>query len=332
MNKIKPVEIYDLILDIISSDNAIIEELMVGLTWTYCRSDSVGLCMTAESRSRTFEWPGSLKGQLVSHVAHWIRDWDPMKSTIAMAAINSVINRNSIDNKKTLIQTTKGAANLAVFEYFLPLIKGKNTVVIGRYPGLEVIKQQHDLKVIELNPAANDLPAQSCEYVLPEAEWVFLTGTSIANKTFPRLMELSKNSNVVLMGPTVPWLDELSVFGVDFLAGIQVVNDQRLKQIVSEGGGVNIFSEAVQYLIYDLGSKKLEQTRGKISDIVHQREMLKDEMEIWYKNISHGTFPKVFELVALDEQLSVLDSQYKKMWDLRSCFKKMSDECKTRKK
>lgn len=315
-----PFEIYDLMLDVVASDDAAIEELLIGLTWTYCRSSAVGLCMTADTRSRTFEWPGTLKGQSVKKLSSWILEWDPMKSSIAQAAINSVINQGIIRDSKIISASSRISSNLAVFEYFLPAIQNKKCVVIGRYPGLELLQQQYDLQVIELNPGINDFPAIACEYVLPEAEWIFISGTSIANKTFPRLMELSKNANVVLMGPSVPWLSELAEFGVDFLAGIVVQDNQQLQQTVAEGGGTNIFSRSVQYAICDLGQNKMQKTRDKIQKIVNLRESLKDEMQAWYHHVGRGTFPKTYELLALDEKLSLLDSQYKKMWDMRQSF------------
>ena len=98
--------------------------------------------------------------------------------------------------------------------------------------------------------------------------------------------------------------------------------EDSLKQTIAEGGGVNIFSTGVQYAIQDLGKDKMVKTQEKIKNIVSKRETLKKEMEIWYRDVSKGTYPKTFELVALDEELSVLDTKYKQMWDLRQDFAK----------
>jgi len=314
---INPREIYDLMLDVVSTDDAIIEDLKIGLTWTYCRSESTGLCMTADTRSRTFPWSGSLNGKRVSQIAPWILEWDAMQSSIALSAINSIINANTKKKRKSLPISPNTSSNLSVFNYFLSSIKDKNCVVVGRYPGLDKLQEQYNLKVIEFNPGLMDHPATASEFLLPEAEWVFLTGTSIANKTFPRLMELSQNATVVLMGPSVPQLDELSLFGVDFIAGVDVVNDAKLQQLVSEAAGVHIFQEAVQYSILDLSRTKMEETKNKISHTVKRRDRLKKEMETWYSDLRAGKFPKTCELVALDEELSLLDSQYKQLWDTR---------------
>ena len=66
----KTSEIYDLILDLVAVNDDLIDDFIVGLTWTYCHSSTAGLCMTADSRSRTFEWAGELRGKKVSELAN----------------------------------------------------------------------------------------------------------------------------------------------------------------------------------------------------------------------------------------------------------------------
>ncbi|MGB5593605.1 MAG: DUF364 domain-containing protein, partial [Crocosphaera sp.] len=135
---------------------------------------------------------------------------------------------------------------------FLPQLKGKQVSVIGRYPGLIRYEQDMKINVIELNPAPGDFPAPASEYLLPESDWVFLTATSIPNKTFPRLVELSRDATVVLMGPTLPWLAEFADFGINYLAGVTVTNPTALRETVAEGGGVRIFETGVRYHLLPL--------------------------------------------------------------------------------
>jgi uncharacterized protein (DUF4213/DUF364 family) len=81
---------------------------------------------------------------------------------------------------------------------------------------------------------------------------VFITASSIANKTLPHLFELSKNAQVVLMGPSLPWLSGWRDFGVNYLAGVAVRDREKLFQIAAEGGGTRIFDEAVEYRLLAL--------------------------------------------------------------------------------
>ncbi|WP_254174675.1 DUF364 domain-containing protein [Planktothrix pseudagardhii] len=247
--KIHSREIYDLLLEKSSHSNATVQEIILGLTWTFCQAEGIGLCMSPGQPNRTLSWSGTLVGQAIADLAPWVRSWDSYQATIGMAVINSVINPTSPLLPQAQRLSSHGSANLAVFEHFLPLIQGKRVVVIGRYPGLSQYEQQADITVLERQPIAQDLPDIACEYLLPEADWVFLTATSIANKTFPRLVELSQQAQLVLMGPTTPWLPELAQMGINYLAGVAITDTNALRQTIAEGGGTRIFDVGVEYCV-----------------------------------------------------------------------------------
>lgn len=245
---INPHEIYDLMLDYGTTDTQV-KEILIGLTWTLCLTEGAGLCMSPGIATRTLPWSGTLVNKSISELAPWLRSWDAYQATVAMAAINSIVNSSSSLPDTGTVLSPDSSANLAVFEHFLPQIRNKNVCIIGRYPGLSKYSTQMQMKVIELNPGLEDFPAPASEFLLPEAEWVFLTATSIVNKTFPRLVQLAKNSKLVLMGPTLPWLPDLKQMGIDYLAGVKVTNLPALKETVAEGGGVRIFETGIQYSV-----------------------------------------------------------------------------------
>lgn len=249
--KVKPGEIYELLLDSSKTDS-VVRELIIGLTWTFCQAEGIGLSMSPGQPTRTLPWSGTLVNRAIADLAPWVQSWDSYQATVGMAAINAVINASSPLTAKAQPLSPIGPANLAVFEHFLPLIRGQRVVVIGRYPGLSQFELETDLTVLERQPMASDLPDTACEYLLPEADWVFLTATSIVNKTFPRLVELSQDAKLVLMGPTVPWLADLADMGVDYLAGVRVTNPELLRQTIAEGGGTRIFDTGVQYCVLPL--------------------------------------------------------------------------------
>lgn len=247
-----PWHLYEWLLDRMPPE-AEVRTVLIGLTWTLCRSAAWGLAMSPGVPIRTLSWPGTLAGRSVRDLGAWVRSWDPYEATIGMAAINSVINADSdlAASAKPLFPT--GPANLAVFEHFAERLAGKRVVVVGRYPGLETLELDWQLSILERQPGPGDLPDPAAEYLLPEADWVFLTATSIPNKTFPRLAELSCDARVVMMGPTVPWLEGLAAYGVDYLAGITVEDGSALHRTVAEGGGTRIFENGVRYRIAALG-------------------------------------------------------------------------------
>lgn len=246
-----PREIYDLLLDQ-SLSNSPIQEMIIGLTWTLCKVEGMGLCMSPGIPTRTLSWSGTLVNKPASELTSWVKSWESYQATVGMAVINAIINSNSPLPQTAELLSPTGPANLAVFEHFLPQIRGKRVAIIGRYPELSRYEKEMNLVVIERQPAGGDLPDPACEFILPDCEWVFLTATSITNKTFPRLAELSKDATLVLMGPTLPWLSELAEMGVNYLAGVRVINPKALRQTVAEGGGTRIFDTGVQYCIQQI--------------------------------------------------------------------------------
>ncbi|WP_455199994.1 Rossmann-like domain-containing protein [Kaarinaea lacus] len=321
-------KIYDLLIEkaLSEASDTNVKQVNLGVTWTLCQTgsqqgDCIGLAMSPDQSSRTLPWSGTLRHRPINEIIPWIKSWNPFEAAIGLASINSVINCNTNSFLASAVPIAKNtSSNLAVFEHFLPQLKNKKVVVVGRYPGLERYESLLDLTVLERNPIEGDLPDPACEYVLPEADWVFLTANSIVNKTFPRLAELSRNAVTVLMGPSLPWLEAWREYGIDFLAGVQVSDSEMLLDVVAEGGGVRIFEQAVQYHVLDLSQSCMQQLKNSIADLVAQREQLKSEMDAWYmQNADNkpGRFPKWDILAQIDCQLSLLDLRFKRQWDAR---------------
>lgn len=308
-----PRDIYELIQDKVA-EGPCVDELLIGLTWTLCRSgEACGLAMSPGIATRTLPWAGTLRGRQLKELSAWLTRWSAYEAVVGMAASNACINAQNALMQEGVLLRNPGAANLSVFEHLLPQLRGQKVAVIGRYPGLERFEQDFELQVLERQPSDKDLPDPAAEFVLPEMDWVFLTSTSIPNKTFPRLLELSRDANLVLMGPTTPWLEELAEFGVDYLAGVVVDDAQQLRQTVAEGGGTRIFEGGVSYACVDLRARKMRDVKANIADLYARREQLKQQLEACQNQAAWRQVMQ--DLEALDVQLSSQDSQYKQLWD-----------------
>ena len=86
-----------------------------------------------------------------------------------------------------------------------------------------------------MSPQAGELPSFAAEEVIPESDLLILTGTSLINKSMERLLELGRNATTIVLGPSTPMSDVLFDFGASVIAGIRVVDSERLLRSLSQG-------------------------------------------------------------------------------------------------
>jgi hypothetical protein len=244
-------ELYQQLIERVTAD-VVVQRVMLGLNWTSVQAHDIGLCFSPQDVPRTLDWPGTLVGRSARELAAWLLHWHPAEACVGLATINACVNHDNrlLRDAQTLHNPAPG--HLRVFEHFRRQLAGKSVVVIGRYPGLEQCWPDIHFHCIERRPQGNDLPDMAAEWLLPEADWVFITASSIANKTVHRLLTLATDATVVLLGPSLPWLELWGNYGVDYLAGVRVGDANALWQVVAEGGGTRLFAGAVEYALLDL--------------------------------------------------------------------------------
>lgn len=226
--------IYDRLLEGIPSD-AVVASCLVGRSWTVVDSGWMGVAMTYRGDSRGSLLRSPLAGRPLRDMTAYLKSWNLYEASLATAAVNSFYNTPSRVGgwlNKTLEAVHGGGA----LTDMLDAIGGKKVAVIGHFPDMEAAAARCSLTVLERDPQQGDLPDFAAEYVLPEQDFVFITGVTLPNKTLPRLLALSAQATVVLMGPSVPlvpwWFDE----GVDVLAGMVVVDRDQVWRYCQEGG------------------------------------------------------------------------------------------------
>ncbi|SEI93408.1 hypothetical protein SAMN04244579_02501 [Azotobacter beijerinckii] len=227
----------------------------LGLNWTLAEvGDGLGFAFSPRQVPRTLSWAGTLGGQASDRLCPWLLSWDTAEAAVGLAVVNAGINRSSpcLRQAQPLLGEVPG--HLRVFAHFRPQLDGQKVAVIGHYPGLETLWHDFPYWCFERQPQDGDLPDAAVEYLLPEADWVFITASSLANKTLPRLLELSSRARVVLMGPSLPWIYEWRRFGVNYLAGVRVQDARAAHQVVAEGGGTRLFAGPVEYALLALDS------------------------------------------------------------------------------
>lgn len=245
--------LYNRLLDC-CTDVTPVSRVLLGLNWTLAELDgSLGFAFSPRQVPRTLDWAGTLTHQSSDVLRSWVCSWDMAQAAVGLAVLNASINRisQSIHQAQPLC-VPHVPGHLQVFAHFRPQLEGQRVVVIGHYPKLDQLWADFPYQCLERYPQGNDCPDTATEYLLPEADWVFITGSSLGNKTLPRLLALSSHAKVVLMGPSVPWFDGWQDFGVDYLAGVRVQDAVAVSHVVAEGGGTRLFAGPVEYALLAL--------------------------------------------------------------------------------
>ena len=92
--------------------------------------------------------------------------------------------------------------------------------------------------MLELQPRPGDLPASAAAEVVPEADVLAITATTLINRTFDGLMTLRRpDALVMLLGPSTPLTPLLFDYGVHLLSGAIVEDVDAVLMAVSQGAG-----------------------------------------------------------------------------------------------
>jgi len=238
-------ELYDQLIAGIPED-LVIGRCQVGLHWILVESAGTGMAMTpTEGMPR--HSIGRLAGKTVREVAAFAKSWNFLEAAIGIAAMNSWYNAPS-----TLAQMWKSGhdalSDVNLFEEWETRLAGKRVAVIGHFPGLEALAKTCSLSILERKPLVGDFPDPACEYLLPEQDCVIATGTTLMNKTLPRLLALSGTAEFALTGPTTPLAPVLFEHGVTHLAGSVVADPETVWSHVAEGGDRSVFRHGTRML------------------------------------------------------------------------------------
>ena len=117
---------------------------------------------------------------------------------------------------------------------------------LGITPNVEKMAEYSNLVVLERKCSDEwDTPDPACEYVMPKADFAFITGVTLINKTAPRLLELARDARVVMVGPSVVLAGGLFDYGVDTMSGSIVTDPEGLAWSVKNGAG-KLFGQSLQ--------------------------------------------------------------------------------------
>lgn len=238
-------EVWQLYDDLINEipENLTVRECMLGVSWTLVKSEKgLGVAKTIKGGKKGTGLR-NVVGMSLKELAKYAKSWNMLEASMGQAAINAAFNTQSeiLNLSGQTIEQFDDPEKNNVFKLLEPEFSGKKVAIIGHFPGIEQLHNICELSILEREPQADDYPDSACEYILPEQDFVFITGTAFTNKTMPRLLELSNRAKITLVGPSVPISKVLFKYGVELIGGFVVTDEYDIWKAVQEGIKMNIF-------------------------------------------------------------------------------------------
>ena len=114
---------------------------------------------------------------------------------------------------------------------------GKKVAIVGHFPFIPHVRDvASETWVLELAPGEGDLPAERASELLPQADVIALTGTSLLNHTFDELItHCAPNAYILMLGGTTPLSTVLFDYGIDAVAGTRIVDPEAAARSISQG-------------------------------------------------------------------------------------------------
>jgi uncharacterized protein len=226
-------------------ENLVVTDVRMGLGYTAVENSAGGLGLAYTFRNHlpssccVFKDAGSLIGKSLKDIAELFFDHhNLLNATLGLAAINSAVSVDNLDN-----------ISGDVLEH-LDITRDEPVLMIGHFAPVEMQLKNitANLSVYDdkYNPDKKDSDAflqhaDKCRVVL-------ITSTTLINKTFENIISKTPNARMrVLLGPSTPLFPDIfKNEGVHMLSGMTFKDNNKVKEIVSQGGGTMHFKKYAQ--------------------------------------------------------------------------------------
>jgi len=238
-----PWQLYDNLIEGIP-ESLSVASCYAGCSWSTVTSDEnkIGISFTIPITSRAYLTQRPIVGSKLRDVALLSKSWNFVEAALGVAAINAYYNQRERVAGFAVKHPAITEVQRDSFDIYREEIAGRKVTVVGHFPRLtERLEDICDLTILERQPQQGDLPDSACEYILGEQEYVFITGSTMINKTLPRLLTLSQNAKTIIVGPSTPLTPIMYGHGVDGLSGLIVDDAQRCEDVLREGNSMVLF-------------------------------------------------------------------------------------------
>jgi uncharacterized protein (DUF4213/DUF364 family) len=251
------------------SDGLTVERAVIGLFFTGVKLSNgiAGACATpvktiseavcCPTSAMAMPFPGKLRGRPALDLAKEALGDHGIRRAVGIAAMNALADTCWCRRPHPETELRLGIDAFDATEIY----PGDKVVLVGAFvPFLRELKRRRQpFLVLEQDPAtlkAEELPffrpAEQADSVVPEADLLLITGTTLINDTLEQLLKLAKPSaRVTMVGPTVSLLpDAFLRRGADILGTVRITAPDEFLDMLAEGGsGYHFLGRSAQKVV-----------------------------------------------------------------------------------
>jgi len=243
-----------------------VERAVLGIFFTGVKLDNGagGLCATpiksvpeavcCPSSARAVPTPGRIVGRPAAEILDDLYRPQGLRRALAIATLNALAETLWLrDGPPAGVQVIEGDAFEAV-----RLEPGRRVVLVGAFPpmirelksrGLQFTILELDSSTLKPDELQYFMPADRAPDVVPDADVLVTTGTTLVNGTLEGLLELLRpGAEAAVVGPTATLVAApFAQRGVTVLGGTRVLEADRLLDMLAEAGsGYHFFGKTVE--------------------------------------------------------------------------------------
>lgn len=249
-----------------SLETLTVERTVIGLFFTGVKLNSGqgGLCFTpiknipeavcCPSSAMVMPASGKLEGRKAGQFLDEMLSGNPLKKTIGIAVLNA-LSSLYWERQRPDAYTIRAGID-ALDETVIPN-EGFVVVVGALVPTIRALKQRgKPFAILELDPSTlksdeleSFVPFDRAREVVPKADTLVITGTTLINDTLEELLEMRKpGADVIVVGPTASMLPGAFFRrGVSALGGVMVTDADRVLNVIAEAGsGYHFFGKGAE--------------------------------------------------------------------------------------
>ena len=250
-------------------DEITVERAVIGLFFTGVKLSTghAGACATpiksipeavcCPSSAMAMPFPGKMKGKPARDAIKEAFSDHGIRRGVGIAAVNALAELCWEHRPNPQVELLRGLDAFDANEFH----PSDQTVVVGAFvPFLKELKRRKlPFLVLEKDPDTLKpeempfyRPAELAREIVPQADVLLITGTTLINDTLEDLLSWAKpEARVTVVGPTVGLLpDAFLKRGADILGGVKITDPDGFLDLLAEGGsGYHFFGRCAEKVV-----------------------------------------------------------------------------------